>query len=161
MVPRKANHNTPQKFGLFLLSMLFTACSGSTFMHEYHDVNLWGWNAEDTVAFDLPPITSTGEVEAEIGVRFTDSYRYNDLRLLGTLACDGTVVRADTILVQIFQENGTTEGEGFPYTTITGPATSFQADSGHVYSYKVTHLMTQMPVKGIAGIGLRLTSRTE
>lgn len=139
--------------------MLFTACSGNTFLHEYHDVNLWSWNNDDTVSFDVPTITSTGEVEAEIGVRFTNSYIYQDLFLLGTLECEESIIQTDTIKVPIYQENGTTDGEGFPYTTITEPITSFQVDSGYEYSYKVTHLMGATPIKGIASIGLQLKSK--
>lgn len=142
-----------------VLGMLITACSGGTFLHEYYDTDLWGWNNDDTISFDLPIITSSGEVEAEVGVRFTNTYAYQDLILLGTLECNETPVQTDTIKVSIFKKNGANEGEGFPYTTTIQPATTFQVDSGQVYRYHLTHLMSPTPIKGITGIGLRLKSK--
>jgi gliding motility-associated lipoprotein GldH len=136
--------------------MLLTACTGGTFLHEYHDVDLWGWNADDTVTFHLPVITRGGKVEAEVGVRFTNSYRYKDLLLLGIVERDDEVVRTDTVRVNIFRENGTDTGEGFPYITTEQRAVTFEVDSGHVYRYRIVHLMSPGPTKGICGIGLKL-----
>lgn len=137
---------------------MLTACSGGTILHEYHDVDLWDWKTDDTVSFMLPTITSSGKVVAIIGVRFTSSYPYNDLYLLGTLECDSSEIRKDTIKVGIYNKKGSNEGDGFPYTTITQRIVPIEVDSGHVYQYKVNHFMQDPQIKGIAGIGLQLKS---
>ena len=137
---------------------MLTACSGGTILHEYHDVDLWDWKTDDTVSFMLPTITSSGKVVAIIGVRFTSSYPYNDLYLLGTLECDSSEIRKDTIKVGIYNKKGSNEGDGFPYTTITQRIVPIEVDSGHVYQYKVNHFMQDPQIKGISGIGLQLKS---
>ena len=142
-----------------LSAMLLAACTGGTFMHEYHDTDLWGWEQTDTITFDLPAITATGEVEAEIGVRHTKTYRYKELLMLGRLVCDGNTVQTDTIAISVYKENGVDEGEGFPFTTQMQAATTFEVDSGHVYRYEITHLMQPSPIKGICGIGIKLRSK--
>ena len=97
-----------------LAGLLTSACTDGTFLHEYRDVDLWGWDGNDTVAFDLPVITASGEVEAIVGVRHTISYTYKDIVLLGTVERDGANVQTDTIRVSIYKANGTNEGDGFP-----------------------------------------------
>ena len=134
------------------------ACSGGTIFHEYRDVDLWNWDSEDTVSFELPTITSSGDIGATVGVRFTSSYRFNDLYLLGTLECDSSEIRTDTIRVCLFNEKGNNEGEGFPYITITQSIAPIEVDSGHVYQYKLNHIMQDRQIKGITGIGLHLKS---
>jgi len=141
-----------------LCGLLLSACSGGTILHEYHDVDLWNWKPEDTVSFVLPTITSSGDVVATIGVRVTNSYPYNDLYLLGTLECDSSEIRTDTIKVCVYNDKGDNEGEGFPYATVTQPIIPIEVDSGHVYLYKVNHIMQDPKIKGIAGIGLHLKS---
>ena len=152
------NRFSLRNIGHILIVLVLMACSGGTILHEYHDVDLWGWDATDTVSFVLPTITASGHVVATIGVRFTNSYPYNDLFLLGTLERDSTVVRKDTIKVSIYNEKGNNEGEGFPYATITQPIVSIEVDSGYAYEYKVNHMMQDPQIKGITSVGLHLKS---
>lgn len=152
-----------KRFSFLKASYLLTvvglmACSGGTIFHEYHDVDLWNWDSEDTISFALPEITSSGDIVAAVGVRFTSSYRFNDLYLLGTLECDSSGIRIDTIRLRLFNKKGTNEGEGFPYITITQSIAPIEVDSGHVYQYKINHIMQDPQIKGIACIGLHLKS---
>lgn len=143
-----------------LLAVVITsACTDGTFLHEYRDVNLWGWDADDTIAFELPVITASGEVEAIVGVRHTISYEYKDIVLLGTLERDGATAQTDTIRVSLYKANGTNEGDGFPYITTEQKAVTFPVDSGHTYRYNLSHLAVQQRTKGITGIGLRLRTK--
>ncbi|MBO4451518.1 MAG: hypothetical protein J5770_03770 [Bacteroidaceae bacterium] len=142
-----------------LTAMLLAACTGGTFMYEYHDTPMWGWEQTDTITFDLPAITASGEVEAQVGVRYTKTYRYKELLMLGTLVCDGNTVQTDTIAISVYRDNGVNEGQGFPFTTQMQAATTFQVDSGHVYRFQLSHLMQPTPVKGICGIGVKLRSK--
>ena len=146
------------KASYILMVVVLMACSGGTILHEYHDVDLWNWKTEDTIVFELPTITSSGDIVATMGVRFTSSYTYNDLDLLGTLECDSLEIRADTIKVCLYNKKGNNEGDGFPYTTITQSIGTIEVDSGHVYQYKVNHIMQDAQLKGITGIGLHLKS---
>lgn len=144
--------------GVALGVICLTACTGGTFLHEYQDVDLWGWSDDDTITFRLPIITSSSTVAAEIGARYTNTYDFTELIVLGIVECDEQVVQTDTIRIPILRENGANEGEGFPYTTTMHPADTFQVDSGHTYSYKVKHLLPT-PIRGITGIGLRLRGK--
>ena len=144
-----------RKFASAMAAICLASCTGSTFVHEYRDVDLWGWRDEDTVSFQLPVITSSGTVAAEVGARYTNTYDYTELIVLGIVECDGQTVQTDTIRVPILRQNGANEGEGFPYTTTEHPADTFQVDSGHEYVYKLKHLHPT-PVRGITAVGVKL-----
>ena len=92
--------------GVALGVICLTACTGGTFLHEYQDVDLWGWSDDDTITFRLPIITSSGTVAAEIGARYTNTYDFTELIVLGIVECDEQVVQTDTIRIPILRENG-------------------------------------------------------
>ena len=141
-----------------LLLGLLMACSGGTLIHEYHEVSSSGWTREDTISFELPKTTRSGDLAGVIAVRHTNSYSYNDLYMLGTLFCDNVEVTTDTLCVRLFETNGSVVGHGFPYTTTTQSIGTVHVDSGHVYTYKVVHVMYPAKLNGITAVGLQLSS---
>lgn len=150
-----------QKLAFYFLfyCIIFTSCSNDIIFYEYHNVDLWNWTDNDTVKYELPKITKNGEINADIGIRSTNSYAYNDLFLLGILECDGEIMKVDTLTINLYNAKGNSNGEGFPYITTTKDLSTIHVDSGHTYTYKVIHIMKTGKVKGIKSIGLKLTSK--
>lgn len=136
--------------------MLFLSCSDDVILDSFHDVNLWGWNTQDTVTFDFPKIMSDGEIKMSIGVRSTESYKYDAVCLIGSLECDGFLARMDSIAINIYNSDGIPNGQGFPYMTNTVDIPIVHVDSGHKYTYKIVHIMSPGKLKGICGVGLEL-----
>lgn len=136
--------------------MLLCSCQRNRILHEYADVDIWGWEADDTVSFVLPKITRTGGLNVSVGVRRTSSYQYERLRLLSTIYCDDEWMRSDTVMLDMYEENGRNESESMVYYTITQDIPALQVDSGHVYSYYINHLMQQYSIQGIKDVGLEV-----
>ncbi len=140
------------------LIVLLLSCSDGVILDEFHDVDLWDWDTEDTVVFDFPKIIGDGEIDVSIGVRSTETYEYDKVYLTGSLECDDVLVRLDSIAVDIYNSEGIPNGQGFPYMTTTAGLPKVHVDSGHQYTYKVAHIMSPGKLKGICGIGLELKS---
>lgn len=136
--------------------MTIWSCTNRTILHEYHDVDFCNWAEEDTVIFQLPKIIYSGTVNAEVGVRFTNSFKYNTLKMLGILESDGIELQTDTLLINIYNERGYANGNGFPYTTITDSIPSLRVDSGNTYQYKIIPIPAKDHIEGISSIGLKL-----
>lgn len=136
--------------------LLPSACTDGTFYHQYKKVSSDKWQKTDTVTFELPQIWQNEELNAEIGVRTTDNYNYTNLFMLGILERNGEGVSTDTLLINIYNHDGTKNGNGFLFTTTTRQLPSIHVDSGMHYTYKVVHFMKPRQIEGVASIGLKL-----
>lgn len=141
---------------LMLAPALFVACTGDVVMHQYENTDVWKWQQDDTVKFNLPEITRNCRLEAEIGVRTTSSYPFASLYLLGTMEKNNVPISTDTITVSIYNKRGNENGKGFPYYTTVKPIPALHVDSGATYTYKITHFMAEPSIKGVKSIGLKL-----
>lgn len=125
-------------------------------LHQYVDVNVRGWDSDDTLHFVLPKTTGNGELNVSVGVRRTSSYRYESLRLLNMMYCDDELLRSDTIVFRVYDESGRNIDENMVYYTITEYIPVIPVDSGHVYSFHINHLMQEESIRGIKNIGLEV-----
>lgn len=140
-----------------LIVVLFSQCSSNaTYFHQYKSVDIDGWCPEDTVVFHLTPSSVNAVLEAEIGVRTTNAFKYNKLFLKGSLQCEGVETATDTLFIPIYDKNGINMGTGIPYPLCTNTIPAIRLDSGKVYTYTVTPFMKPSKVKGIKDIGLKL-----
>ncbi len=143
-----------------LLGLVICAsCSGGKVVDEFKDVDTDGWTSADTVSFDLPKTTRGADLKAEIGVRLSDSYTYEELYMTTTLLCEGEELSYDTIRVAVYNPDGGSKGQGFPFATVMQEIPTVHVDSGLTYTYRINHIMTPDTLKGICGIGLKLEVR--
>lgn len=152
-------HTASRKAGIVLAvcgALMCASCRQHTVLHQYTDVDLWGWGTDDTLTFTLPKTVNHGELDVKLGVRTTSSFKYNTLHMLTIISRDDEVIEQDTIFVPMFDSNGQLTGDGFPYVTTMKPLPTLHVDSGHVYTYSVLHLMQEPRVKGIKDIGLEI-----
>lgn len=140
----------------FLSLAVCISCHDGRVLNEFKDVDIKGWVSDDTVSFDLPKVTRGADLKAEIGVRLSDTYTFKNLYVTATLLCEGEEMSHDTLKVDIYDTDGKSKGQGFPYTTVSTNASVVHVDSGKTYTYKISHIMSQSMLKGIRGIGLRL-----
>lgn len=141
----------------FMAILLLSACTDGIFYHQYRKVDSDNWQKTDTVAFELPQIWQDEELSAEIGVRTTNSYDYTNLFMLGILERNGEGVSTDTLFINIYNHDGTKNGQGFLFTTATRSLPTLHVDSGMHYTYKVVHFMKPEQIEGVASVGLKLT----
>ena len=149
-----------KKLSLAFLTIVSGVCLTSCFhgvaYHKYADVDAWNWNNSDTLTFELPRTTSSGELMPTVGVRTTNSFPFRMLHLQFLVSCDNEVVAADTVFVAVYDNNGQPVGKGFPYTTTLKPLQPLHVDSGKVYTFCINHIMNEECVKGVTKVGIEL-----
>lgn len=152
---------TQRRIGIATALMILLAaigCSdGHTYFHQYKAVDVDGWMNGDTVVFHLTPSSCQQTLAAEVGVRTTDAFKYNTLYLLGELRCEDQLISTDTLTVNIFDEDGLSLGNGFPYPTSTSQLPPIAVDSGLNYTYTITPYMQPEQVVGVKDIGIKLS----
>ena len=139
--------------------VLFGSCGRSKVLHEYADVDMWRWANTDTVSFELPRTVRQGRMDAMVGVRYTQSYPYHVLHLQAIICRDGKHLQTDTLFIPMFNERGEPLGDGFPYLTATQPLPVLHVDSGHTYTYHISHTMKEPAIAGIGSVGLEIDLR--
>ena len=61
--------------------LILAACQNNIIYHSYAPVPLDGWDKSDTLVYTLPNSIPAGNYEAEIGIRYQESYPYRDIWL--------------------------------------------------------------------------------
>ena len=61
--------------------LILAACQNNIIYHSYAPVPLDGWDKSDTLVYTLPNSIPAGNYEAEIGIRYQESYPYRDICL--------------------------------------------------------------------------------
>ena len=68
--------------GSLSLSMMVTSCKESTVYYKYAHTPIAGWEKNDTLSFTIPPLTSTGLYQENLGLRITGAYPFMGITLI-------------------------------------------------------------------------------
>ncbi len=149
--------------GVLASALILSSCKKSLVYDQYTHTPIAGWEKNDALSFDIPPLEVSGEYEEQLGLRITGAYPFMGL----TLIVEQTIYpdkekkwekteMADTIQCDLIDKNGVTRGQGISYYQYNFPITlrSFcEKDSIHV---TVRHDMKREILPGISDIGLKL-----
>ena len=119
-----------------------------------------GWDKSDTLVYTLPNSIPAGNYEAEIGIRYQESYPYRDIWLeVSHNTKDTLTYVTDTLQLFLVDEAGNKTGNGLcglyqcdlPYKASIPIRTE-----GSARTFRIVHIMTDNPLTGISDIGIRL-----
>ena len=89
------------------------ACQNNIIYHSYTPVPLDGWDKSDTLVYTLPNSIPAGNYEAEIGIRYQESYPYRDIWLGVSHNTEDTLTYVtDTLQLFLVDEAGNKTGNG-------------------------------------------------
>ena len=140
--------------------LILAACQNNIIYHSYAPVPLDGWDKSDTLVYTLPNSIPTGNYEAEIGIRYQESYPYRDIWLeVSHNTKDTLTYVTDTLQLFLVDEAGNKTGNGLcglyqcdlPYKASIPIRTE-----GSARTFRIVHIMTDNPLTGISDIGIRL-----
>ena len=140
--------------------IILAACQNNIIYHSYTPVPLDGWNKSDTLVYTLPNSIPAGNYEAEIGIRYQESYPYRDIWLeVSHNTKDTLTYVTDTLQLFLVDEAGNKTGNGLcglyqcdlPYKASIPIRTE-----GSARTFRIVHIMTDNPLTGISDIGIRL-----
>ena len=93
--------------------LILAACQNNIIYHSYAPVPLDGWDKSDTLVYTLPNSIPAGNYEAEIGIRYQESYPYRDIWLeVSHNTKDTLTYVTDTLQLFLVDEAGNKTGNG-------------------------------------------------
>ena len=140
--------------------LILAACQNNIIYHSYAPVPLDGWDKSDILVYTLPNSIPAGNYEAEIGIRYQESYPYRDIWLeVSHNTKDTLTYVTDTLQLFLVDEAGNKTGNGLcglyqcdlPYKASIPIRTE-----GSARTFRIVHIMTDNPLTGISDIGIRL-----
>ena len=145
-------------FPLLLLTLMLTACDHATVYHHYEHTPETGWEKNDTLTFDIPPIAQSGTYRQEVGLRITASYPFMGLHLIIEQTNLQThEQRSDTLSCSLVSEQGTPMGHGVSQYQYLFPLNTQHIPAGSPLRITVRHDMKREILPGITDIGIRLS----
>lgn len=158
--------NTPKVTILavvFLTAALLQSCYQSTAYFRYFSTNIEGWERDSVLHFHVPAVKEGGFYAEEIGVRTSKQYPFKQLSLvidqkvISTNDSHSNVVKSDTIIIDIYDENGNMRGKGVNLYQLVLPFKGIRLQKGDSIEMAVCHHMRRNAVEGIADVGLKVT----
>ena len=136
---------------------LTTSCNTRRVYDRYANTPVAGWEKNDTLSFDIPPVKTAGPYTTRLGLRTSESYPFTSLTLIVEqhIYPSGTV-KADTVRCQITDRRGNASGHGisfYQYRFDVGETMLQEGDSLHV---TIRHDMKREILPGISDVGISL-----
>ncbi len=141
-----------------------SSCKEGMIYDQYVHTPIAGWEKNDTLSFEVPPLAMDGNYKEELGLRITGDYPFMGLTLIveQTIYPDKAkkaekVEKCDTIQCDLIGENGSTKGQGISYYQYNFPINVYPIAQGDSIHITVRHDMKREILPGISDIGLKLT----
>ena len=146
-----------------LATATFMSCYQNTAFFRYLPVNVKGWEKADRLEFCVPSVTAGGYYVEEIGVRTCRDYPYRQLSLciqqkvVSTTGQQTAREKKDTIVVDVYDEEGRVEGRGINLKQHQVPFKSLKLNPGDSIVMHISHAMQRLSVEGISDVGVKVT----
>lgn len=144
---------------ILLFILLLISCDFNTVYHTYNHIPPAGWNKNDTLYYNVIPITYSEALQTFIEIRNNNHYPYSNLYLfIHHNLPDTSLFFTDTIECILADEQGKWKGEGLGtlYQSSVTWKDFHVKDSNMNYQIKITHGMTNNVVKGIVDVGIHM-----
>uniref|UniRef100_A0AB33JHQ9 Gliding motility lipoprotein GldH n=2 Tax=unclassified Prevotella TaxID=2638335 RepID=A0AB33JHQ9_9BACT len=136
---------------------LLSACTGNKVYDRYEHTPIAGWEKNDTLKYQVPPMARPGLYQAELGLRINGSYPFMGLTLIvdQTRYPDGSV-KSDTLNCELIDHRGNSKGRGLSYYQYNFKVAKMYLHAGDSLSVSVRHDMKREILPGISDVGIML-----
>jgi gliding motility-associated lipoprotein GldH len=134
------------------------SCDKNTVFDKYDHTPLQGWEKNDTLIFEVPPVTATGLYRANMGLRINGAFPFMSLCLVveQTIYPSHRVI-TDTLNYHLINKNGTSQGQGLSYYQYSFPITELTLNKGDSIHICIRHNMKRDILPGISDIGVKIS----
>lgn len=154
---RKALMNKVTLLCVAAIGLMMTACNGNKIYNQYQHTPIAGWEKNDTLPFDIPPIATDGNYGMDLGLRINNAYPFMGLTLIiERTVYPGHTVTTDTLDCKLFDENGSVKGQGVSYYQFHYHVNDLPLHRGDSLHIAVRHDMKREILPGISDIGIEL-----
>ena len=145
---------------IFAIAIVFTiaSCSGNKVYDKYAHTPVAGWEKNDTLKFNIPPVADKQLYSSELGLRINGDYPFMGL----TLIVEQTVfpshkTQIDTLNCSLHDTHGNSNGTGLSYYQYNFHITDMKLNKGDSLEVKIRHDMKREILPGISDIGIMLS----
>ena len=135
------------------LTTVIMSCEDVTYYHFNH-TPLNGWEKNDTLIYDIPPLKEPGTYKEYISMRINDSYPFKSVFLIiEQYTYPGTRISRDTLSYNLTDAKGERFGHGisiYQYNHLLREKDFRRGDSIHI---TIRHDMKREILPGISDIG--------
>lgn len=133
------------------------ACNRRLVYDSYVHTQLAGWEKNDTLSFEIPPVDSTATYASRLGLRITDAYPFTALTLIVEQhVYPRDEVFVDTVRCQLTDRRGNAAGKGVSYHQYQFPVATLQLQHGDSIHVRIRHDMKREILPGVSDVGMSL-----
>ena len=146
-------------FTVLTVALALTSCNRKTIYSHYEHTPIAGWEANDSLTFDVKPITTEGIYDETVGLRISSAYPFMGLTLIVDQQLPVGIHYIDTLHASLIDHDGTIQGLGisfFQYDFLLRSLPLNKDDSLHIC---IRHNMKREILPGISDVGITLTRK--
>ena len=140
-----------------VLLLALSACNRKLVYDRYASTPISGWEKNDTLSFDIRPVSGTDTYYMWLGLRTSEAYPFTAVTLIVEqhIYPKDTIVN-DTVKCQITDRHGNASGSGVNFHQYRFPVNSLQLQDGDSIHIRVRHDMKREILPGISDVGISL-----
>lgn len=140
-----------------VLLLALSACNRKLVYDRYASTPISGWEKNDTLSFDIRPVSGTDTYYMWLGLRTSEDYPFTAVTLIVEqhIYPKDTIVN-DTVKCQITDRHGNASGSGVNFLQYRFPVNSLQLQDGDSIHIRVRHDMKREILPGISDVGISL-----
>jgi len=147
-----------RRLTLVATTIALAACDTPVVFDHYEHTPLAGWEKNDTLFYDIPPLRQSGRYREEIGLRTNEDFPFQRLCLvIEQTAYPSAMHRIDTVFYSLVSKQGIPEGDGVSLYQKTFPLRTIKLNEGDSLHISIRHNMKREILPGISDVGLKIS----
>lgn len=155
---RKTTHNSRMRRYVSILLMawvLLAGCNDSLVYSTFRSTPTNGWDKNEPLKFEVPPMRDEGNYNLSLGVRLSDDFPFRNLHVAIRQECyPSGEEMADTIIYEVVDQHGNINGQGVNYYQYEMPVFTTALHKGDSLFVTVKHIMKREILPGILDVGV-------
>ena len=140
-----------------MLLLVLSACNRKLVYDRYLSTPISGWEKNDTLSYDIRPVSGTDTYDMWLGLRTSEAYPFTAITLIVEqhIYPKDTIVN-DTVNCKLTDRHGNALGTGVNFHQYRFPVTELQLQDGDSIHIRVRHDMKREILPGISDVGISL-----
>ena len=140
-----------------MLLLVLSACNRKLVYDRYLSTPISGWEKNDTLSYDIRPVSGTDTYDMWLGLRTSEAYPFTAITLIVEqhIYPTDTIVN-DTVNCKLTDRHGNASGTGVNFHQYRFPVTELQLQDGDSIHIRVRHDMKREILPGISDVGISL-----
>lgn len=145
---------------LLLFALGMASCNRGVVYSHYEHIPTSGWEKNDTLFFEVPPVKEAGVYEEVLGMRILNDFPFQKL----SLVIDQMVYPESKHIhknydCSLIDEQGIIKGYGISHIQYEFPLGEITLNEGDSLRIEIRHNMKREVMPSIADIGIKLRKR--